>query len=367
MQVSAVQKENVLRTVLRRHFLLFTIILCYAAIIWSFPARQSGEDNIKILSGAIRNTVKMIPQIICVILIWRVFYATYVVKPANRLNWLKEDILAFLRDRERLVAGLLAVVMITIAFATFGRGKSLIPLFNSYSWDQTFMQADKSLHFGFSPFEILFAFFPDKGLLNFIAYNYSFWFSVLFFVMYTTCFVRTDSAARMQFLLALVLACAIGGNLMATIFASAGPVYYDNLGLGQTFAPLDQLLQDRSGRALRAVFRLQDQLWEMYTLPESFSVISAFPSMHVTTSTLMAIVAFKFRRWAGILMTIFASLIMVGSVMLAWHYAVDGYAGVLIAVACWKASGWLIRSRIGPFAPDRPNAQATSQSSSSRA
>lgn len=367
MQVSAVQKESVLRTVLRRHFLLFTVILCYAAIIWSFPARQSGEDNIKLLLGAVKNTSKMIPQIICVVLIWRVFYATYVVKPANRMNWLKEDILSFLRDRERLVAGLLAVVMITVAFATFGRGKSLIPLFNSYSWDYAFMRADQVLHLGFHPFEILFGIFPDKGLLNFIAYNYSFWFSALFFVMYTTCFVRTDSPERMQFLLALVLACAVGGNLMATIFASAGPVYYESLGLGQTFAPLDQLLQDRSGRALRAVFRLQDQLWEMYTLPESFSVISAFPSMHVTTSTLMAIIAFKYRRWAGILMTIFACLIMVGSVMLGWHYAVDGYAGVLLAVASWKASGWLIRSRIGPFASERLPDQATSQSSSSRA
>jgi membrane-associated phospholipid phosphatase len=67
----------------------------------------------------------------------------------------------------------------------------------------------------------------------------------------------------------------------------------------------------------------------------------------------MAIIAFKYRRWAGIMMTIFASLIMVGSVMLAWHYAVDGYAGILIAILCWKASGWLIRSPIGPFAPGR--------------
>jgi membrane-associated phospholipid phosphatase len=353
MQISAVQKEEVLRTVFRRHFLLFTVILCYVAIIWSIPSRQTSEDNIKLVFGAARNMSKMIPQIICVILIWRVFYATYVVKPVDRMKWLKEDILVFVRNRERLISGVLAAVMITVAFATFGRGKSLIPLFNPYSWDYDFMRADQLLHLGFHPYEILFGIFPGKGLLNFLAYNYSFWFSALFFVMYVTCFVRTDSPARMQFLVALVLACAVGGNLMAMIFSSAGPVYFEDLGLGQTYAPLDQLLQDRSGRALRAVFRLQDQLWEMYTMPNSFSVISAFPSMHVTTSTLMAIIAFKYRRWAGIMMTIFAGLIMVGSVMLAWHYAVDGYAGILIAILCWKASGWLILSPIGPFAPGR--------------
>lgn len=350
MQVSAVQSDDMLRTVFRRHLLLFTIISCYAAIVWSIPARQTGEDNVRLLIGAARNTSRMIPQIVCLVLIWRLFHATYVVKPVNRMEWLKEDVLAFLRNRERLVFGLLTATMITFAFATFGHGKSLIPLFNAYDWDQAFMQADQTLHFGFQPYELLFGLFPYKGMIDLVAYAYSFWFTALFFVMFTTSFVRTNSPARMQFLIALVLACAVGGNLMATMFASAGPVYFERLGLGAAYAPLDQLLQDRSSRALQGVFHLQDQLWAMYTLPDSFSVISAFPSMHVTTSTLMAIIAFKFRTWAGIVAAIFAGLILVGSVMLGWHYAVDGYAGMLIAVASWKASGWLILSRIGPFA-----------------
>jgi hypothetical protein len=29
--------------------------------------------------------------------------------------------------------------------------------------------------------------------------------------------------------------------------------------------------------------------------------------------------------------------------MLSWHYAVDGYLGAVIALACWKASGWWVK------------------------
>ena len=32
-------------------------------------------------------------------------------------------------------------------------------------------------------------------------------------------------------------------------------------------------------------------------------------------------------------------MIMLGSVVLAWHYAVDGYAGALIAWAIWSLVG----------------------------
>lgn len=353
MQVTAVQPGEVFRTVFRRHCLLLALVALYAAIIWSIPAPQLGKISETALPAVVQNFVENIPQIICIILIWRLFYATFVVKPANRIAWMKEDVLDLLRNRERLASGLVATTIVSFGLATYARGKSLIPLLHEFSWDSAFMQLDKSLHLGFQPFEILHSIFVSSQMVGFVAYNYSFWFALMFFVLYTTCFVRSDSPARMQFLIAFVLTWAVGGNLVATIFSSAGPIYFERLGLGPAFDPLVQVLQAKSGRALDAVFVLQDQLWEMYKSPDSFSIISAFPSMHVATATLMAIIAFQFRRWAGILMSIFAALIMLGSVLLGWHYAIDGYAGALVAVLSWKVSGWLIRSPIGPFAAGR--------------
>jgi hypothetical protein len=34
---------------------------------------------------------------------------------------------------------------------------------------------------------------------------------------------------------------------------------------------------------------------------------------------------------------------MIGSVHLAWHYAIDGYVGALVAVFGWWAAGKLVR------------------------
>ena len=43
--------------------------------------------------------------------------------------------------------------------------------------------------------------------------------------------------------------------------------------------------------------------------------------------------------YAGVVMWCFAAIVMLGSVALGWHYAVDGYAGALITIAIWKAVG----------------------------
>ena len=36
-----------------------------------------------------------------------------------------------------------------------------------------------------------------------------------------------------------------------------------------------------------------------------------------------------------------AGVIMIGSVLLGWHYAVDGYLGALIAWGAWRVGLWL--------------------------
>ncbi|WP_348626143.1 phosphatase PAP2 family protein [Mesorhizobium sp. LNJC403B00] len=102
--------------------------------------------------------------------------------------------------------------------------------------------------------------------------------------------------------------------------------------------------------ALGSFFHLaQDIVWSGYigATPGSLG-ISAFPSMHVAMAVLFALYATRRSRLAGLLMWAFAAIIMVGSVVLGWHYAVDGYASVLISIAIWKACGYFL----GKFAPE---------------
>ena len=68
------------------------------------------------------------------------------------------------------------------------------------------------------------------------------------------------------------------------------------------------------------------------------------PSMHVATTVLFICCAVASgKRWLIWFTSIFSAVILIGSVMLSWHYAVDGYLGAVIALACWKASGWWVK------------------------
>jgi hypothetical protein len=69
--------------------------------------------------------------------------------------------------------------------------------------------------------------------------------------------------------------------------------------------------------------------------------MSAMPSLHVGLAVLFALVGWAHRRSLGIVLAIFAALVLIGSVHLAWHYAVDGYVAALVVILLWPMSGWL--------------------------
>ena len=57
--------------------------------------------------------------------------------------------------------------------------------------------------------------------------------------------------------------------------------------------------------------------------------------------TLAALALYERSRVLGTLAWIYMALIMVASIMLGWHYSLDGYVAVLGTAACWVAAGWL--------------------------
>jgi membrane-associated phospholipid phosphatase len=165
---------------------------------------------------------------------------------------------------------------------------------------------------------------------------YHLWFFLVYFLVFLACFSDRDRGSATIFLLAFVLTLAIGGNLLATVFSSAGPVYYERLGYGPDFAPLMTVLNDFNTVHPVWALGVQEALWQSHANAGSISGISAMPSMHVASTTLMALYGFRYARWAGCVLTGFAVSIMIGSVLLGWHYAVDGYFGAALAWACWR-------------------------------
>jgi hypothetical protein len=73
--------------------------------------------------------------------------------------------------------------------------------------------------------------------------------------------------------------------------------------------------------------------------------------MHVAIPVLLAGTGWRIHRVAGWALTVFAVLILLGSVHLAWHYAVDGYVSIVAVPLLW----WLVDRMYDRLeAPDRP-------------
>src|SRR4051812_32415070 len=101
---------------------------------------------------------------------------------------------------------------------------------------------------------------------------------------------------------------------MTSLFSSAGPTYYDHVVPGPNpYAGLLSYLEsiDRTRPLLSRMG--QRSLWAVYTSGGNrfgFGV-SAMPSVHIATATLLACLCFSIRRWMG---TIGAVLTLVSSV-----------------------------------------------------
>jgi hypothetical protein len=50
----------------------------------------------------------------------------------------------------------------------------------------------------------------------------------------------------------------------------------------------------------------------------------------------------------GAVLWSYAAVVMVGSVHLAWHYALDGYVAAVLTWLLWRGVGWLTVRRGAP-------------------
>ena len=110
---------------------------------------------------------------------------------------------------------------------------------------------------------------------------------------------------------------------------SAGPIFYERLGFGDRFADLPS----RPWATITA-----DYLWANY-LDNGSRVgagISAFPSLHVAGAAWVATGATGFSRKLAPLAWAYFVLILMGSVFLGWHYALDDIAGLVIALIMYR-------------------------------
>jgi hypothetical protein len=159
---------------------------------------------------------------------------------------------------------------------------------------------------------------------------------------------------KTRFFLTYMLILILLGNVAAAVFMSAGPFSFGlTPGIDNPYQPLLTYLDHGDiGRMFSAPL-FQKYLFAAYQkhMIEFGTGISAFPSIHVAMAMLWVI---HFWRSHGIILGLALAhlvVILFGSVHLAWHYAIDGYAGILGSILIYHAIGMFQRRTSQPPAP----------------
>jgi hypothetical protein len=248
---------------------------------------------------------------------------------------------------ERVAGAAVASLAICIVMNTYVSWKRAIPTLQPFSWDARFAELDRALHFGRDPWEWLTPMLRSAEATWVVDQLY-FGYFVALVLMFAWQAWSADRQVRRRFFLSVALAWLLMGNWAATLFSSAGPCYYAHVvGTPDPFAPLFQRLAEIGDQRALAAPWLQDQVWRAHQAGMSapYRGISAMPSMHVAITFLFALTGFARSRLTGVVTGGYAAVVVLGSVLLGWHYAIDAYASLLGAWLIWRLAGRLIAVR----------------------
>jgi len=279
---------------------------------------------------------------------WLLCYPIYVMvvhRPERLTRFMIEDLRDNYLTVERAVGALVIAVFLPTFLSVFTGFKTMISVTNYYAWDATFEVWDRWLHFGWHPWELLHPLLAYPWVSSVVNIAYHLWIVLLYIVLFWQAFTTRDARLRMQFFLSFVLTWMLLGSLLATLFSSGGPVYYGRLtGLPDPYMPLMDYLHAAADVGVIWVLTVHDALWksQMMGVYDFGSGISAMPSIHVSTAVLIALFGWRVDRRLGIAFTVFALVIMIGSVHLAWHYAIDGYVATVLTILIWRFCGWWV-------------------------
>lgn len=252
---------------------------------------------------------------------------------------------SFVNDPWRIGRFLIAAILAMISFVwlqtNFMSVKTAIPSLAEFYLDETFRNWDRVLFFGNDPYQLFLWMYDIPWLIKLVDNVYTFWAAfVAGFWLYAFCSERMSAQRRFQYLFAMLLLWFIAGNVMATLLSSAGPCYYEYFtGDSATYAVIMEKLHALHASHNLGAVSTQDMLLAMYENPNSrFGGISAAPSLHVGAS-LMMLLLFWQNKIARALLILFNIVIYIGSIVLVWHYAVDGLLVLPSVALCWWLGG----------------------------
>jgi len=241
-------------------------------------------------------------------------------------------------DLVRLLRGFLALLVVLVGYTNL---KSRLFALHATLFDRELARADAWLHFAggdFLGWVLSTTHAPFRMAVLDLVYFYA-WLPLA--VPFAAAFARAGGAAARRVLAAGALAYVVGGFLYLAV-PSVGPAFFAR----ERFAHLSGLFgwQTQQG--------MLDTLRYLATHPAAPAVpflgIAAFPSLHLASTVIGLFAAARWNRWLLWLLVPWNLVIAWATVAWGWHYAIDLYAGALLAWGAWAAAGALVGAEGAP-------------------
>jgi hypothetical protein len=214
-------------------------------------------------------------------------------------------------------------VILGLAMALHGWGKSMIPHVTSY-WADPYLADLDQLLFGGDPWRLV----RHDLLTPIYAQAYVSWFPITFGTMGLLAFSGRNHHRVLTLFLAVMIT---AGTIGQYVLPSAGPIFYERIGHGLRFHELVATNDPTFGL-------FADYLWENFTASTANlgTGISAMPSMHVSMAVWTVIAARAIWAPLAVPAALYALVVWLASIASGWHYATDGLVGALVVLVCYK-------------------------------
>lgn len=246
----------------------------------------------------------------------------------------------------RVIRAIPTIGLLFIFMPVFSALKSAVSLFNNFQWDQTFIEWDRAL-FGMDAWQLFHPLLFYPAILAIIAFLYHLWLFLIYAGGLYFAFKLEQPELRERYFVSYFLIWTVIGGLMAIYFSSVGPCFaYPLLGIPD-FEPLMAELRAANSQIPIMVLDVQDELilWQQNSENGLGRGITAMPSMHVSLALLFFLAVRRVSSKAAWIFGLFFCVICVGSVVTAYHYAVDGIVAAAATYVIWVATGFALKHR----------------------
>jgi hypothetical protein len=361
---------TVCRAAAREHSLLAALVALHVLAAWLMPVFLGRRLVFQVSLGSIAMLLAMIGLWAMLIALVVDFVIATARNPRGRpFATLRQRIVRHHLRAERIVGGLIVMALLPPFVSSFTFLQASAPLIHKLDWDPALAAFERWMHFGRYPWEWLQPLLGYPFVSSLLSSVYASWFFLLYGMLIWQAFSLRDPVLRMQFLLCSVLIWMVLGNVFGTLFGSGGPVYYGRItGLDDPFAPLMAYLHAAGLEWPNVSLAVQETLWRAYLVNGDHDrvngAVMAMPSLHVATAFSFLLIGRSINRWLSLALGLYVLLLLIATVHLGWHYAIDGYAGILGTWLIWWACGRVLRWPAvnlwlwGRQPADRPDAAA---------